>query len=74
MMRTAINTAKWRRLASQVGTATVGAIRAAGFDVIAAPTVKLPTHGRIVHVDGPAGFTDANLALLSVVFVLTTGC
>lgn len=73
-MRTAINTAKWRRLASQVGTATVGAIRSAGFEVISAPTGKLPTHGRIVHVNGPAGFTDANLAVLAGVFSLTTGC
>ncbi len=73
-MRVAINTRKWRRLASQVGTTTVGAIRAAGFDVIFAPTHKLPTHGRIVHVSGPAEFTDANLATLSAVFTLTTGC
>ena len=73
-MRVAINTRKWQRLASQVGTTTVGAIRAAGFDVIFAPTTKLPTHGRIVHVSGPAGFTDANLPVLSVVFSLTTGC
>jgi hypothetical protein len=73
-MRIAINTRKWQRLASQVGTATVASVRAAGFDVIFAPTGKLPTHGRIVHVNGPAGFTDANLAVLAGVFSLTTGC
>lgn len=73
-MRAVFGTRKWMRLASRVGTASVGAIRAAGFDVIPVPTPNLPTHGRIVHPNGAAGFTDANLTVLTGVFFLTTGC
>lgn len=73
-MRTVFGSRKWMRLASEVGTATVAAIRAVGFDVIVTPTPNLPTHGRVVHPAGAAGFTDANLALLAGVFLLTTGC
>lgn len=73
-MRTAFPGRKWRALAGVVGTATAAAVRAAGFDVIAASTSNLPNHARIVHPDGVAGFTDANLARLAAAFTLTTGC
>lgn len=56
-----------------MATATVGGIRSAGFDVIAAPTGNLPNHGRVTHPRGAAGFDDANLAALSRVFRTTTG-
>ena len=66
---------KWIRRAGVVASASVAAIRAAGFDVIQAPTVLFgPRHHRIVYPDGVTGFTDENLARLSVVFTLTTGC
>ncbi len=73
-MRAVFGTRKWQRLASQVGTTTLAAIRAAGFDVTPVATSNLLNHGRIVHPAGAAGFTDANLAVLAVVFFLTTGC
>ena len=57
-----------------VGTATVGAIRAAGFDVIADPTPNFPFHARLIHPNGLAGFTDADLARLATVFVTFTEC
>lgn len=50
------------------GTTTVGKIREAGFDVMPDPTKKFPNHGRIVHPEGVAGFTDDNLEALSKVF------
>jgi hypothetical protein len=74
MRRAYPNSRKWQRLAGTVASTTAGQIRAAGFDVIPVPTGNLPSHGRIVHPDGVAGFTDANLARLATVFVLTTGC
>ena len=73
-MRTAFPGRRWRAVASTVGSATAAAIRAAGFDVIAAPSSKLPNHGRIVHPAGVAGFSDVNLAALSAAFLVTTGC
>lgn len=51
-----------------VGTTNASKVRDAGFDVIAAPTRKLPNHHRIVHPEGAAGFTDANLQRLSEAF------
>lgn len=74
MRRAFPNSRKWQRLAGTVASTTAGAIRAAGFDVIEAWTPNLPSHGRIVHPDGASGLTDANLARLAAVFVLTTGC
>lgn len=73
-MRAAFNSRKWRALAGTVGSATAADIRAAGFEVIENPTATLPNHARIVHPAGVAGFTDANLARLSMVFRITTGC
>ncbi|MFO0965080.1 MAG: hypothetical protein U0793_05765 [Gemmataceae bacterium] len=59
--------------AKTVGSSTIEAIRSAGFDVIPAPTRKLPSHHRIIHPDGEAGFTDENLARLAEAFTNTTG-
>jgi hypothetical protein len=62
------------RAASTVGTAEIERIRAAGFDVVPAPTSNFPNHGRIIHpTDGAAGFTPENLEPLSQVFTNTTG-
>lgn len=60
-------------LATTVGTASEEAIRGAGFDVLATPSDSLPTHYRIIHPDGVAGFPDDNLARLAAVFQDTTG-
>ena len=59
------NNTKWAT--DEVGTATVGAIRAAGFDVIAVRTPTFANHGRIIQAAG-GGFDDANLARLSAAF------
>jgi hypothetical protein len=59
--------------AKTMGSTTEELIRNAGFDIISAPTKKLPNHFRIIHPSGIAGFTDANLALLARAFVETTG-
>jgi hypothetical protein len=58
--------------AKTMGSASEEGIRAAGFDVIPAPTIALPNHHRITHPEGAAGFTDANLARLAEAFVNTT--
>lgn len=73
-MRAAFRSRKWMALSGTVGSATAAAIRSAGFEVIDAPTHTLPNHARIVHPDGPAGFTDENLARLAAVFQTATGC
>ena len=59
--------------AKTVGSTTVDLIRGVGFDVIADPSRNLPNHHRIIHPDGAAGFHDANLARLSLIFDDTTG-
>lgn len=73
-MRTVFKSRKWKVQAGTVASATVGAIRAAGFEVIAAKTTKLPNHARLVHPDGATRFTDDNLARLAAAFQTTTGC
>lgn len=55
-----------------LGTTTVEKIRAAGFDVLADPSRKLPNHHRLIHPDGAAGFSDENLQKLSEAFTDTT--
>ena len=72
-MRAVYNTRKWRALGGTVGTATVAAIRAAGFDVVAAPTGAFPNHARVVHPDGPAQFADDQLTALTAAFLNTEG-
>jgi hypothetical protein len=59
--------ARLHAAAMVVGSGSVAAVRAAGFDVIAAPTGRLPTHGRVIHPLGAAGFTPANLVRLAAV-------
>ncbi len=59
--------------AKTIGTTSQEAIRSVGFDVIPTPSTALPNHHRIIHPEGAAGFTDANLAKLAEVFVNTTG-
>jgi hypothetical protein len=62
------------RKASVVGTAEIGKIRDAGFDVIEDPTRNFPNHGRVVHPTlGVAGFQDEPLRRLSEVFTDKTG-
>jgi hypothetical protein len=61
---------KYARLHAQaetVGTTTVAALRAVGFDVMPDPSARFPNHARVIHPDGLAGFTDANLERLSQV-------
>jgi hypothetical protein len=64
---------KWQALSRAVGSTTVEAVRAAGFDVVPDPTPNFSNHGLIVHVQGVDGFIDDNLARLSDRFALTTG-
>ncbi len=59
--------------AKTIGSTTEEAIRSIGFDIMPDATRKLPTHHRIIHPDGAAGFNDANLTKLAEVFVNTTG-
>ena len=74
-MRRAFPTSrKWQSLAGTVGSATVGAVRAAGFDVIVVVTDRFVNHARLIHPDGAVGFTDANLAKLATAFADTVGC
>jgi hypothetical protein len=61
------------RGATSVGTATVGGIRAAGFDVIINPTPRFPQHVRLIHPAGADGFTTENLAMLAWCFENRTG-
>lgn len=56
-----------------VGSSSAELIRAAGFDIMEAPSKPLPNHHRIIHPDGAAGFTDENLARLATAFDETTG-
>jgi hypothetical protein len=65
---------KWRRSAHTVGSSTVDAIRQAGFDVIPDPTTRFPNHGRLIHPDGSAGFTDEKLIDLASLFHDSEGC
>jgi hypothetical protein len=59
--------------AKVVGTSTMEKIRAAGFDIIADPSRKLPNHHRLIHPDGAAGFNDENLRKLRDAFTDTSG-
>ena len=73
-MREAFPAANALHAAAQVvASTTVDKIRQAGFDVLPNPTRKLPQHYRLIHPDGVAGFTDANLRRLSAVFREASG-
>jgi hypothetical protein len=54
--------------AETVGSATAEAIRAAGFEVIPDASAKFPNHVRLIHPEGVAGFSEANLEKLSQAF------
>jgi hypothetical protein len=56
-----------------IGSATIESIQIAGFDLIPNPTRKLPHHYRLIHPDGPGGFSDENLKRLSEAFTDTQG-
>lgn len=56
-----------------MGTASIEAIRDAGFDVIPDPSAALPNHHRIIHPDGAAGFNDTNLGKLAEAFTNSSG-
>src|SRR5713226_725201 len=60
--------ARIRESSRMVGSATVAAIHAVGFEVRADPSAKFPNHARLAHSEGVAGFSEANLAKLSSVF------
>jgi hypothetical protein len=59
--------------ANVVGSTNEAAIRAAGFELVHAPTSNFPNHYRITHPDGAEGFNDVNLARLAAAFADTTG-
>ncbi len=56
------------QLTRTIGTATVQAIRSAGFDVIPNASKRFANHGRIIHSGGAAGFSDAALTKLASMF------
>ena len=73
-VRTGLTRAKnLHEQAKTIGSATIAAIKNAGFNVIPKPSIALPNHHRLVHPDGAAGFSDENLARLAEAFVNTTG-
>jgi hypothetical protein len=65
---------KWQASAQTVGSATVGAVRLAGFEVVPDPTSRFPNHARLIHAAGIAGFTDAQLEILAKSFHDRPGC
>jgi hypothetical protein len=60
-------------LSNIVGTTSEEMIRAADFEIIPVPTIAFPNHHRIVHGNGVVGFTDENLARLSLAFFDSEG-
>jgi len=63
---------KWQG-SIEVGSATVAAIRATGFDVVPDPTPNFPNHVRLIHPGGATEFTDVNLKRLAIAFTTSTG-
>jgi hypothetical protein len=64
--------AKLHAASATVGSATVAAIRAAGYHVQLLPTTNFPNHGRIVHPDPAMGFADDSLQQLAQAFMNTS--
>jgi hypothetical protein len=60
--------ARVRQQAETVGSTSVAAIRAAGFEVVPDPSAKFPNHARLMHPAGVAGFSDENLQALAGLF------
>jgi hypothetical protein len=56
-----------------VGSATVGQIRKAGFEVIMNPTLRFPQPARLTHPEGATGFTEENRERLARCFTDHTG-
>ncbi len=65
---------KWLTAAGTVGTTTAAELRQAGFEIMPDPTARFPNHARLIHPDGAAGFSDANLETLASAFRETTEC
>jgi hypothetical protein len=59
--------------AAVVGSTNDALIQSAGFAIIHVPSSALPSHYRIIHPEGAAGFTDENLARLAAAFTETAG-
>lgn len=55
----------------KVGSSSEELVRGVGFDVVPHRTKRFPSHHRIIHADGVAGFNDENLRQLSGTFVDT---
>jgi hypothetical protein len=73
MRKTFPKSRKWQKIQT-VATATVVAVRQAGFDVIGDATGRFPNHARLIHPLGEAGFSVLNLQALAKVFTETMGC
>lgn len=54
-----------------IGSTNIERIHAAGFDIMPDPSRNLPTHCRLIHPDGVAGFSEENLRKLATAFVDT---
>ena len=54
-----------------IASATIQAIRGAGFDVISDPTRRFENHARLIHPRGAAGFSEENLAILASSWYVT---
>lgn len=63
---------KWQEASRSVGTATTGAVRQTGFDVVPDATARFANHARVIHPDGVDGFNDGNLDRLAQTFENTT--
>ena len=65
---------KWQSASQTVGSSTVAKIQGTGFDVMEDSTNRFSNHGRLIHPQGEAGFTDDALEMLANTFQDTTGC
>ncbi len=65
---------KWLAAAEMVGTTSTAELRQAGFEIVPDPTARFSNHARLIHPDGMAGFSDANLETLAKTFDNTAGC
>ncbi len=65
---------KWHATAGTGATTGAAELRKAGFEIVPDPTTRFPNHALLIHPDGAAGFSDANLEGLARKFRETTGC
>src|SRR5437588_6357356 len=68
MRRAYPNALRLHEAAKTVASATVAAIRKAGFEVQVTSSRHFPNHARVVHSEGVAGFSDVNLGELAKAF------